>query len=123
MSPLNLRRWNNFKKNRRAKFSLLLFGLLFIFSSFAELIANDKPILIFFNGNFYWPITSHYTERHFGGEFDTEAEYRSLEVQCLILSEGKIECLDDPEKVFEEILNSRKENRTIFIHIVFSCCM
>ncbi len=102
MSPLNQRRWSNFKENRRAKYSLLLFGLLFFFSLFAELLANDKPILVYFNDTFYWPIVSKYSEKQFGGEFETEAEYREIEVTCLIISGGNKECLDTPENTFYE---------------------
>ena len=102
MSPLNARRWKNFKQNRRAKYSLLLFSILSFFSLFAELIANDKPLLIYFNGSFYWPITSQYSEKQFGGEFETEAEYRSLEVECLIISGGDINCLDSAERTLNE---------------------
>ena len=102
MSPLNQRRWSNFKENRRAKYSLLLFGLLFFLSLFAELLANDKPILVYFNGTFYWPIVDQYSEKQFGGEFETEAEYREIEVNCLIISGGNKECLDTPEETFYE---------------------
>jgi microcin C transport system permease protein len=90
MSPLNQRRWSNFKENRRAKYSLLFFGLLFFLSLFAELLANDKPILIYFNGTVYWPIVSKYSEKQFGGEFETEAEYRDEFVRELIERKGKI---------------------------------
>ncbi len=114
MSPLNERRWNNFKQNRRAKYSLLLFGLLFFFSLFAELIANDKPLMIYFQGSFYWPITSQYSEKQFGGEFETEAEYRSIEVRCLIISGGNIKCLEDPEKSLNEVQSSNWDNWIIW---------
>ena len=103
MSPLNQRRWSNFKENRRAKYSILLFGLLFLLSLFAELLANDKPILVYFNGTVYWPIVSKYSEKQFGGEFETEAEYREIEVNCLIISGGNKECLDTPEETFYEV--------------------
>ena len=114
MSPLNARRWRNFKQNRRAKYSLLLFSFLFLFSLFAELIANDKPLLIYFNGSFYWPITSQYSEKQFGGEFETEAEYRSIEVECLIISGGDINCLDSAERTLNEAYGSNLDNWTIW---------
>ena len=114
MSPLNQRRWLNFKENRRAKYSLIMFGLLFCFSLFAELLANDKPILVYFNGTTYWPIVSQYSEKHFGGEFETEAEYRSVEVTCLIISGGNEECLDTPEKSLDEATKTDLANFIIW---------
>ena len=114
MSPLNARRWKNFKQNRRAKYSLLLFSILSLFSLFAELIANDKPLLIYFNGSFYWPITNQYSEKQFGGEFETEAEYRSLEVECLIISGGDINCLDSAQRTLNEAYGSNLDNWTIW---------
>ena len=74
MSPLNKRRWENFKKNKRAYFSLFIFCSVFLISIFAEFIANDKPLLIYHNNEFYSPIFKKYSEREFGGEFETEAE-------------------------------------------------
>ena len=58
LSPLNQRRWRNFKKNRRAFWSLIVFSILFGLSLFAEFLANDKPILVKHNGEYYMPIFS-----------------------------------------------------------------
>jgi len=88
MSPLNQRRWQNFKKNKRGYWSLWIFLFLFILSLFAELIANDKPLLISFEGEFYTPFLTEYPETTFGGFFETEAEYRDPEVQALITDTG-----------------------------------
>jgi microcin C transport system permease protein len=88
LSPLNQRRWNNFKRNRRAFWSLIIFSVLFGLSLFAEFIANDKPILVKYQGEFYTPIFRFYPETTFGGDFQTEAPYRDIEVQCLIASGG-----------------------------------
>jgi len=88
MSPLNQRRWQNFKKNKRGYWSLWIFLFLFILSLFAELIANDKPLLISFEGEFYTPFLKEYPETTFGGFFETEAEYRDPEVQALITDTG-----------------------------------
>ena len=99
MSPLNKRRWQNFKQNKRAIYSLLIFSIFFLISVFAEFIANDKPLMIYYNNEFYSPIIKNYSERVFGGEFETEAEYKTIEVECLILSGGMLdECLDNPKK-------------------------
>ncbi len=84
LSPLNKRRLNNFRANRRGHWSLWIFLFLFIVSLFAEFIANDKPILIQFEGGYYTPIFNFYPETAFGGEFATEAEYRDPFVQDLI---------------------------------------
>ena len=70
------RRWRRFKRNRRGYFSLLLFGLLFVISLGAELLSNDVPILIIYNGNFYFPLVRAYPEKVFGGDFETEADYK-----------------------------------------------
>jgi len=88
MSPLNQRRWQNFKTNKRGYWSLWIFMVLFSFSLFAELIANDKPLLISYEGGYYTPFLNNYPETTFGGFFETEAEYRDLEVQALITDTG-----------------------------------
>ena len=102
LSGLNQRRVANFKKNRRAYYSLIIFGILFTVSLFAELIANDKPILVRYQGQFYTPIVSFYPETKFGGDFKTEAVYRDIEVQCLIKSGGLDICFDDPEGIIAD---------------------
>ena len=97
LSPLNQRRWNNFKKNRRAYWSLWIFSILFGLSLFAEFIANEKPILVQYRGELYTPIFNFYPETTFGGDFRTEAPYRDPEVKCLIRTGGLEDCFDDPE--------------------------
>ena len=62
LSPLNHRRVGNFKKNRRAVWSLWIFSVLFILSLFAEFIANDKPILVSYRGELYTPVFKFYPE-------------------------------------------------------------
>ena len=81
MTPLNQRRWRNFRANRRAFYSLILFSLLFGLSLCANFIANDKPLLIRYNGGYYIPIFRFYPETAFGGDFQTEAIYRDAFVQ------------------------------------------
>ena len=103
LSPLNQRRWRNFCRNRRAFWSLIIFSVLFGLSLFAEFIANDKPILVKYRGEFYTPIFNFYAETEFGGDFETEAIYRDPEVSCLIDSGGLEECFDDPEGIIEQI--------------------
>ncbi len=103
LSPLNQRRLRNFQRNRRAVWSLRIFAVLFGLALCAELIANDKPLLIRYQGDFFTPITSFYPETAFGGDFRTEAEYREIEVQCLIVSGGLEDCFDFPDEVIEEV--------------------
>ncbi len=103
LSPLNQRRWRNFRRNGRAFWSLIIFSVLFGVSLFAEFIANDKPILVKYRGEFFTPIFRFYPETDFGGDFKTEAIYRDPEVQCLIDSGGLEDCFDDPEGIIEEI--------------------
>ena len=103
LSPLNRRRWQNFKANRRAVWSLWIFAVLFGLSLFAGVLANDKPILVSYQGELYSPIRSFYPETAFGGDFQTEAVYRDAEVRCLIVSGGLEDCFDDPEGVIAEV--------------------
>lgn len=88
ISPLNVRRIHNFRTNRRGYVSLWLFAMLFIVSLFAELIANDKPVFIWYDGSAYMPVFKEYAETEFGGEFQTEADYRDPFVRDLIAEKG-----------------------------------
>ncbi len=102
LSPLNARRWRNFRRNGRAYWSLWIFAVLFGLSLFAEFIANDKPILVQYRGEYFTPVFNFYPETAFGGDFATEAIYRDPEVQCLIESGGSDLCFDDPEAIMAQ---------------------
>ena len=102
LSPLNQRRWRNFRRNGRAFWSLIIFSVLFGLSLFAEFIANDKPILVSYRGELYMPIFNFYPETTFGGDLGIEAQYRYEDVECLIRTGGIETCYDDPEGVMEE---------------------
>ena len=102
LSALNQRRWRNFKRNRRAVWSLVIFSMIFTITLFAEFIANDKPILVSYRGEIRMPIFTFYPETAFGGDFETEAIYRDPEVRCLIASGGLDACFDDPEGVIAD---------------------
>ncbi len=102
LSPLTKRRLRNFRKNGRAFWSLVLFCILFGLSLFAEFLANDKPILVSYRGDIRAPIFNFYPETAFGGDFQTEAIYKDIEVQCLILSGGMTECFDDPDGIMTD---------------------
>lgn len=113
MSPLNQRRWSNFRNNGRAFWSLIVFCTLFGLSLFAELIANDRPILVKFQGELYTPIFKFYPETTFGGDFKTEAIYQDIEVECLIISAGREACWDDPETIIEDAMDGNLEGQDI----------
>ena len=88
LNPINSRRLEIFKANRRGYYSLWIFLGLFILSLFAQFIANDKPILVYYDDAIYMPIFKVYPETAFGGEFETEAEYRDEFVARLIDEKG-----------------------------------
>jgi len=88
LSPINKRRWQNFKRNRRGFISLFVFLFLFVTSLFAEVIANDKPFMIQYDGRFYFPAIFTYAETTFGGEFETAADYRDPYLQEKIAEKG-----------------------------------
>jgi microcin C transport system permease protein len=75
-NSLARRRWQGFKKNRRGYYSLFIFLFLFISSLFAEVLSNDKPLLVNYEGRYYFPIIKEYPETFFGGDFETETDYR-----------------------------------------------
>ena len=76
LNPTNLRRWENFKANRRGYWSLWIFLVIFVLSLFAEFIANDRPILASYKGEILVPVLVDYPEEKFGG-FLAETDYRS----------------------------------------------
>ena len=69
------RSWLRFKSNRRGYVSLWIFSLLFVFCFFAEVISNDKPLIIKYEGEYFFPVLKVYPETTFGGDFETEADY------------------------------------------------
>ena len=77
-----------FKKNKRGYASFLILTTIFIFTLLAEFIANDKPLLVRFNGDFYFPIFSTIPETKFGGDFETATDFRDPQVQLLIKENG-----------------------------------
>lgn len=88
MSPVNQRRWQLFVKNKRGYYSLWFFCIIFVITLFAEFVANDKPLLISYDNQLFLPVLSVYSETQFGGEFETEADYRDEYVAELINSKG-----------------------------------
>jgi microcin C transport system permease protein len=88
LNPINQRRLANFRANRRGYVSLWIFLVLFVISLFAEVIANDRPLLIFYDGQYYFPLFETYPETTFGGFFPTEAEYTDPAVKDMIAEKG-----------------------------------
>jgi len=87
-NPLNARRWQQFKSNKRGYWSLWIFIVLFSLSLFAEFIANDKPILLSYQGSLYFPVVMTYPETEFGGDFDIETDYKEAFLQDNINQQG-----------------------------------
>ena len=87
LTPLTRRRLSQFRANKRGYWSFWLFLILLVITSGAELVANDKPIMMKYDGQLYFPVFVSYPETEFGGDFETEAEYRDEFVQELILGE------------------------------------
>ena len=82
------KRWRKFKANRRGYFSLVIFTLLFCFSLFAELICNDRPLLVVYQDELYFPVFKIYPETTFGGVFETETDYGDPYFIELLSNEG-----------------------------------
>ena len=90
LSPINQRRWESFKANRRGLWSLRIFLVMFLVTLCAEFIANDKPLILRYDGSLYAPVFFSYPETAFGGDFETEADYRDPYVKKLIENKGWI---------------------------------
>jgi microcin C transport system permease protein len=88
VSQLTRDRWRRFKANKRGYWSFWVFTTLFVITLFAEFVANDVPLLIRFDGRFYFPVVAGYAETEFGGEFETTADYRDPYVADLIEAKG-----------------------------------
>lgn len=90
MTQLTKERWKRFKANKRGFVSLWIFLGLFVFTLFAEFIANDKPLFLVFKGNFYYPVFFKYKESDFGSDLDIAADYRDPYIADLIEENGII---------------------------------
>lgn len=89
-SPITRRRWAQFKANRRGYWSLWIFLCLFVVALSANVIANSKPLVVTYKSHIYFPFLAAYPETTFGGDFETEADYRDPYVQELIEKDGSI---------------------------------
>lgn len=90
ISPINQRRLSNFRANRRGYWSLWIFLFIFTLTLFAEFIANDRPALVNYEGQYYLPIFYDYPETTFGGFLETATEYADPEVEEMIEEKGWI---------------------------------
>jgi len=87
LSPAR-RAWRRFRRNRLGFISLTVFVTLVVLSLFAEVLSNDRPLLVRFNGEFYVPIVRDYPEKVFGGDFNTPADYLDPFVRQKITQDG-----------------------------------
>ncbi|OMH29497.1 ABC transporter permease [Motiliproteus sp. MSK22-1] len=88
LNQKDLRRWQKFKSHRLGVASLIIFSILFVICLFADFVANDKPLLVQYNDSYFFPVLESYSETEFGGEFETEADYRDPYVKELIEANG-----------------------------------
>ncbi len=90
LAPQSKQRLALFRANRRGFWALWIFVALFACSLFAEFIANDRPLVVFFRGTWFFPVVVDYTEKDFGGLFTTRADFRDPYLHDLIAGEGWI---------------------------------
>lgn len=90
LTPLTRRRLRQFRANSRGYWSLWVFLVLFTVCLLSNFIANSKPLLVKFDGHFYVPVLTQYPETTFGGDFETETDYRDPHVKELINAKGWI---------------------------------
>ena len=88
LNAVNQARWARFCHNRRGYWSLWIFLVIFICSLGAELIANDRPLLVSYQGSLYVPVVKIYSEKTFGGEFATAADYQDPWLQQRLEKNG-----------------------------------
>jgi microcin C transport system permease protein len=87
-SPITRRRLHQFRANKRGYYSLWIFTFFMLVCLFANFLANDRPLLVKFDGRYYAPVLANYPETTFGGDFETETDYRDPYVQKLIAAKG-----------------------------------
>ncbi len=85
---LGRRRWRRFRRNRRGYWSLIIFGFFLVLSLGAELVSNDVPLLVSYEGQTYFPLLQSYSETTFGGDFETEADYLDPYLLQRLTTEG-----------------------------------
>ena len=88
MNERTRERWRKFKANKRGYYAFVLFCFILVFVLAADFIANDKPLIVRYDGQWYFPIFKEYPETVFGGSFKTQADYRDPYVQKKINEKG-----------------------------------
>jgi microcin C transport system permease protein len=86
--PITARRLANFRAHRRGYWSLWIFAALFVFTLFAEFIANDRPLVVWYDGALYTPVLKDYPERTFGGDLPGNTDYSDKFIQEQIAKKG-----------------------------------
>jgi len=76
LSPLNQRRWANFRANRRGYYSAILFAIVFVLAMGAEFLANNRPLLVRYDGQWFFPVVADYDETDFGGDLPVAADFK-----------------------------------------------
>jgi microcin C transport system permease protein len=82
------RAWRRFRRNRLGFFSLVVFCTLVVLSLFAEVISNDRPLVVHYGGEYYWPLFHEYSDKAFGGDFPGPADYTDPYIHDKITSGG-----------------------------------
>ncbi|MBM3364313.1 MAG: ABC transporter permease [Betaproteobacteria bacterium] len=80
--------WQRFRQDKRGYISLLIFSVLFVVSLFAEFISNDRPLLVQYNGQWMVPIAHDYSEKIFGGDFESPADYLDPFIRQQLAKDG-----------------------------------
>lgn len=88
LSGLSKRRLKNFKSNKRGYYSFWIFMVLFTFSLFAEFFANERPIMVIYQGDIYFTLFKDYPETTFGGDLEINTEFRDPDVQAMVIDDG-----------------------------------
>lgn len=90
MRPISPRRrvWLRFKQQRLGYWSLIIFATIFVISLFSEVLANDRPLVVRYNGHYYFPILKSYSELDFGGDFPARANYLDPYIRDRITTHG-----------------------------------
>jgi len=102
--------WYRFKSNRLGYWSLILFSSLYIFSLFGEVISNDKPLLIYHEKTFYFPLFKNYTEDYFGGNLTIFADYNDPKIRALLHQSNSI-VVSAPNTYYYDTLNYYSDTR------------
>lgn len=78
LSELSKQRWNRFKTIKRAYISLIILGTAFVLSLFSPWLVSDQPLILKYQGEYYFPVFKFYPTSQFGGDYKTETNYLKL---------------------------------------------